>query len=126
MEKRLVPNLRTTRANLTGHFWFTKIPAGCYYLVTLIEEGAGPRQEERLGRASLAIYRIRRRRKTHQSRGHRLQNQSVLNLFKQLRLFFTLSRFIYISNSVSLKLVATQTPNLPKNHFYYLRKIIWT
>jgi hypothetical protein len=56
MEKRLVPYIRTTRANPTGHFWFTKIPAGRYYLVSLIDEGAGPRQEERLvGLAWLAI-----------------------------------------------------------------------
>ena len=47
-EKRLAPYLRTTRANPTGHFWFTKIPAGRYYIVSLIDEGAGPRQEERL------------------------------------------------------------------------------
>ena len=46
MEKRLVPYLRTTRANPTGHFWFTKIPAGRYYLVSLIDEGAGTRKEE--------------------------------------------------------------------------------
>ena len=45
-EKRLTPYLRTTRANPTGHFWFTKIPAGRYYLVSLIEEGAGTRKEE--------------------------------------------------------------------------------
>jgi hypothetical protein len=45
-EKRLVPYLRTTRANPTGHFWFTKIPAGRYYLVSLIDEGAGTRKEE--------------------------------------------------------------------------------
>jgi hypothetical protein len=52
----LAPYLRTTRANPTGHFWFTKIPAGRYYLVSLIDEGAGPRQEERLvGLAWLAI-----------------------------------------------------------------------
>jgi hypothetical protein len=55
-EKRLIPYLRTTRANPTGHFWFTKIPAGRYYLVSLIDEGVGPRQEERLvGLAWLAI-----------------------------------------------------------------------
>lgn len=55
-EKRLTPYLRTTRANPTGHFWFTKIPAGRYYLVSLIDEGAGPRQEERLiGLAWLTI-----------------------------------------------------------------------
>jgi hypothetical protein len=45
-EKRLVPYIRTTRANPTGHFWFTKIPAGRYYLVGLIEEGSGARKEE--------------------------------------------------------------------------------
>jgi hypothetical protein len=45
-EKRLIPYLRTTRANPTGHFWFTKIPAGRYYLVSLIEEGSGPHKEE--------------------------------------------------------------------------------
>ena len=45
-EKRITPYLRTTRANPTGHFWFTKIPAGRYYLVSLIEEGAGARKEE--------------------------------------------------------------------------------
>lgn len=49
-EKRLAPYLRTTRANPTGHFWFTKIPAGRYYIVSLIDEGAGPRQEGRLVR----------------------------------------------------------------------------
>ena len=55
-EKRLAPYLRTTRANPTGHFWFTKIPAGRYYLVSLIDEGTGPRQEERLiGLAWLTI-----------------------------------------------------------------------
>ena len=47
MEKRLVLYLRTTRANPTGHFWFTKIPAGRYYLVSLIKEESGARQEER-------------------------------------------------------------------------------
>ncbi len=46
MEKRLVPYLCTTRANPTGHFRFTKIPAGWYYLVNLIEEGSGSHKEE--------------------------------------------------------------------------------
>ncbi|THI92309.1 MAG: hypothetical protein CAF41_000405 [Nitrospira sp. CG24A] len=46
MEKRLVPYRRTTRANPTGHFQFTKIPARHYYLVSLIEEGSGPHKEE--------------------------------------------------------------------------------
>jgi hypothetical protein len=48
IEKRLAPYLRTTRANPTGHFWFTKIPAGRYYIVTLIEEGSGAHKEEQL------------------------------------------------------------------------------
>ena len=48
MEKRLTPYLRTTRANPTGHFWFTKIPAGRYYVVSLIEEGSGTHQDEQL------------------------------------------------------------------------------
>ena len=56
MEKRLVPYLRTTRANPTGHFWFTKIPAGRYYIVSLIEGGSGTRQDEQLtGLAWLVI-----------------------------------------------------------------------
>jgi hypothetical protein len=45
-EKRLAPYLRTTRANPTGHFWFTKIPSGRYYIVSLIEGGAGGHKEE--------------------------------------------------------------------------------
>jgi len=55
-EKRLTPYLRTTRANPTGHFWFTKIPAGRYYLVSLIEERSGAHKEEQLaGLAWLVI-----------------------------------------------------------------------
>lgn len=55
-EKRLTPYLRTTRANPTGHFWFTKIPAGRYYIVSLIEEGSGAHKEEQLtGLAWLTI-----------------------------------------------------------------------
>jgi hypothetical protein len=55
-EKRLTPYLRTTRANPTGHFWFTKIPAGRYYLVSLIEGGAGGHKDEQLtGLAWLTI-----------------------------------------------------------------------
>jgi hypothetical protein len=55
-EKRLAPYLRTTRANPTGHFWFTKVPAGRYYLVSLIDEGTGTRKEEQLaGLAWLTI-----------------------------------------------------------------------
>jgi hypothetical protein len=55
-EKRLAPYLRMTRANPTGHFWFTKIPAGRYYIVSLIEEGSGARQDEQL--AGLAWLKI--------------------------------------------------------------------
>ena len=47
-ERRLAPYLRTTRTNPTGHFWFTKIPAGRYYIVSLIEWGSGTHQDERL------------------------------------------------------------------------------
>jgi hypothetical protein len=55
-EMRLAPYLRTTRANPTGHFWFTKIPAGRYYLISLIDEGTGTRKEEQqVGLAWLAI-----------------------------------------------------------------------
>jgi len=39
-DKRILPYLRTTRANPTGHFWFTKIPAGRYYIVSVIESSA--------------------------------------------------------------------------------------
>lgn len=46
-DKRLAPYLRTTRANPTGHFWFTKLPAGRYYVVSLLEGGSGAHQDER-------------------------------------------------------------------------------
>ncbi len=46
MERRLLPYLRTTRANPTGHFWFTKIPAGRYYIVSVIEGGKGGHQDD--------------------------------------------------------------------------------
>ena len=46
MEKRLAPYLPTTRVNPTGHFRFTKIPAGRYYIVSLIEEGSGSHKED--------------------------------------------------------------------------------
>jgi hypothetical protein len=55
-EKRLLPYLRTTKANPTGHFWFTKIPAGRYYIISLIEEGSGSHKDEQLtGLAWLVI-----------------------------------------------------------------------
>lgn len=55
-EKRLTPYLRTTRTNPTGHFWFTKVPAGRYYIVSPIEGGSGVHQDERLtGLAWLVI-----------------------------------------------------------------------
>lgn len=46
-DKRIAPYLRTTRANPTGHFWFTKLPAGRYYIVSVMEGVAGSHQEER-------------------------------------------------------------------------------
>lgn len=46
-DKRLLPYLRVTRANPTGHFWFTKIPAGRYYVVSLLEGSGGAHQDER-------------------------------------------------------------------------------
>ncbi|OQW30337.1 MAG: hypothetical protein A4E19_10550 [Nitrospira sp. SG-bin1] len=46
-DKRFQPYLRTTRANPTGHFWFTKVPAGRYYIVSFLEGGGnGPHKEE--------------------------------------------------------------------------------
>jgi hypothetical protein len=48
-DKRLVSYLRTTRANPNGHFWFTKIPAGRYYIVSLLEGAVGAHQDERPG-----------------------------------------------------------------------------
>jgi len=54
MDKRILPYLRTTRANPTGHFWFTKIPAGRYYIVSVIE--GGPQKEE--GPAGIAWLNI--------------------------------------------------------------------
>jgi hypothetical protein len=46
-DKRLLPYLRVTRANPTGHFWFTKVPAGRYYVVSLLEGSGGAHQDER-------------------------------------------------------------------------------
>ena len=57
-EKRLTPYLRTTRANPTGHFWFTKIPAGRYYLVSLIEEESGVHKEEQLSGLTWLVIEI--------------------------------------------------------------------
>ncbi|HEX5544926.1 MAG TPA: hypothetical protein VFX10_05465 [Nitrospira sp.] len=55
-DKRLIPYLRTTRANPTGHFWFTKIPAGRYYVVSPLEVSGGAHQDERvMGMAWLII-----------------------------------------------------------------------
>ena len=53
-DKRLVPYLRTTRANPTGHFWFTKIPAGRYYIVSMIE-GSSQKEDGPAGLAWLTI-----------------------------------------------------------------------
>jgi hypothetical protein len=54
-EKRLLPYLRTTRANPTGHFWFMKVPAGRYYLVSLIEGGGSHQDERAAGIAWLTV-----------------------------------------------------------------------
>lgn len=55
-DKRLIPYLRITRANPTGHFWFTKVPAGRYYIVSPLEVNGGAHQDERaMGIAWLTI-----------------------------------------------------------------------
>jgi hypothetical protein len=54
MDKRILPYLRTTRANPTGHFWFTKIPAGRYYIVSMIE-GSSQKEDGPAGLAWLTI-----------------------------------------------------------------------
>lgn len=55
-DKRLIPYLRTTRANPTGHFWFTKVPAGRYYVVSPLEGSGGAHQDERaMGMAWLIL-----------------------------------------------------------------------
>jgi hypothetical protein len=55
-DKRLTPYLRTTRANPTGHFWFTKVPAGRYYVVSPLESSGGGHQDERaVGMAWLTL-----------------------------------------------------------------------
>lgn len=53
-DKRLLPYLRTARANPTGHFWFTKIPAGRYYIVSVIE-GSSQKEDGPAGIAWLSI-----------------------------------------------------------------------
>jgi hypothetical protein len=79
MGKRLVPYLRTTRANPTGHFRFTKIPAGRYYIVSQIDEGVGTRKEEQqTGLAWLVI--VDAGEKLTNLISNRLQSQPVLNL----------------------------------------------
>ncbi|MCC6140114.1 MAG: hypothetical protein IT389_05800 [Nitrospira sp.] len=53
-DKRILPYLRTTRANPTGHFWFTKIPAGRYYIVSMIE-GSSQKEDGPAGIAWLIV-----------------------------------------------------------------------
>ena len=53
-DKRILPYLRTTRANPTGHFWFTKIPAGRYYIVSVIE-GSSQKEDGPAGIAWLTV-----------------------------------------------------------------------
>jgi hypothetical protein len=55
-EKRLIPYLRTTRVNPTGHFWFTKVPPGRYYVVSLLDGAGNTHQDERaVGMAWLTL-----------------------------------------------------------------------
>jgi hypothetical protein len=54
LDKRLLPYLRTTRANPTGHFWFTKVPAGRYYIISVIE-GSSQKEDGPAGIAWLSI-----------------------------------------------------------------------
>jgi len=54
MDKRILPYLRTTRANPTGHFWFAKVPAGRYYIVSVIE-GSSQKEDGPAGIAWLII-----------------------------------------------------------------------
>ncbi|THJ21035.1 MAG: hypothetical protein CAF44_010060 [Nitrospira sp. CG24D] len=53
-DKRILPYLRTTRANPTGHFWFTKIPAGRYYIISVIE-GSSQKEDGPAGIAWLTV-----------------------------------------------------------------------
>lgn len=53
-DKRLHPYLRTTRANPTGHFWFTKVPAGRYYIISVIE-GSSQKEDGPAGIAWLTV-----------------------------------------------------------------------
>jgi hypothetical protein len=39
IDKRVAPYLRVTRSNPTGHFWFAKVPAGRYYVLSPIAGG---------------------------------------------------------------------------------------
>ena len=45
MDKRLVPTSAPPESTALD-IWFTKIPAGRYYIVSLIEEGPRPHKEE--------------------------------------------------------------------------------
>lgn len=40
-EKRVGPYVRVTRMNPNGHFWFSKLPPGKYYITTVITWPAG-------------------------------------------------------------------------------------
>ena len=46
-DKRLAAYVRTTRANPTGHFWFTKLPPGRYYIISPIAGGNDHSREVR-------------------------------------------------------------------------------
>ena len=47
-DRRMAPYVRTTRSNPTGHFWFTKIPAGKYYVISPIAGGNDHGREVRV------------------------------------------------------------------------------
>ena len=40
-DKRINPYLKSTRANPAGHFWFSKLPAGKYFIVAVITWSGG-------------------------------------------------------------------------------------
>jgi hypothetical protein len=47
-DKRVAPYLRVTRTSPTGHFWFMKIPAGRYYVLSAITAGADHGREPKM------------------------------------------------------------------------------
>jgi hypothetical protein len=47
-DKRLAPYVRVTRTNPTGHFWFAKVPAGRYYVLSPIATAPDHGREPKL------------------------------------------------------------------------------